>query len=309
MRWAAGLDVVGVPFRNPNPVRVVSVSFGGDAACGADYQAAVDELKAMGVVVVAAAGNEHAAPTRPASCKGVVGVVGLNRAGYKSHSSNFGSGLQASGIAVASGDDGNDPTAQWNQLADTGVLSSHNLGWQGPEASSYAYLFGTSFAAPQVSGAISLMLSVNPGLSYEQIVEGLRKSARPHVDVPAFGLCSWQNPGRCACTTDTCGAGILDVEQALLYAGNPTTYVAPARQAAVIDNAEVNAAAALGPDRGPNPGAPPTTPPPDTGGGGSDSGGGAVGSIAWLLALALAAAVLRRGQAFRSFSARARRRP
>jgi serine protease len=289
MRWAAGLDVPGVP-RNVNPVRIVNISFGGSAACSADYQAAVDELRAIGVVVVAAAGNEHGWPTRPASCTGVVGVVGLNRDGFKSHSSNFGSILQDSGIAVAAGDDGNDASARWNALADDGIRSTWNDGTQSPGWATYGNLWGTSFAAPQVAGVVSLMLSVNPGLSYGQVIEGLRKSARPHASVPAFGLCSWDNPGRCACTTDTCGGGILDAEQALLYAANPTTYVAPARQGAVIDNPEVRGVVALGPDRDPNPGDPPTVTPPPTDSG--DSGGGAAGPAAWLLALLLAAAAL-----------------
>jgi len=71
----------------------------------------------------------------------------------------------------------------------------------------------------------------------------------------------------------------------------------------VIDNADVRAAAALGPDRGPNPGEPPTTPPPPSSGSDDDDGGGAAGSVGWLLALALAAWALRR----RAASARAGR--
>ncbi len=92
MRWAAGLEVAGVA-RNPNPARVINISFGGSAACGPAYQSAVDELRNMGVVVVAAAGNEWRAPTRPANCPGVVGVAGLNRDGFKANYSNFGTQL------------------------------------------------------------------------------------------------------------------------------------------------------------------------------------------------------------------------
>jgi serine protease len=298
MRWAAGLEVVGVP-RNPNPVRIVNISFGGDAACSADYQAAIDELAAAGVVVVAAAGNEHVSPTRPASCRGVVGVVGLNRDGFKAHSSNFGSALSASGIAAPSGDDGNDASARWNALADPGILSSNNFGTQGPAAPGYAFLWGTSFAAPQVSGTLSLMLSVNPLLSRAQLLDGLKRSARPHVTGPLLAACSWQNPGRCACTTSTCGVGMLDAEQALLFAANPTTYVAPARLAAVIDTPELSAAAALGPDRPANAGDPDPPPPVDPP---KSSGGGALLDrlgAAWLLALMLAALALRSASARR----------
>ncbi len=286
MRWAAGLDVAGVPTRNPNPVRIVNVSFGGDAACSADYQAAIDELKSLGVVVVAAAGNEHGHPTRPASCPGAIGVVGLNRDGFKTHYSNFGAALTATGIATTSGDDAAGSGARWNALADSGILSTYVFGSEGPTSTGYAYLWGTSFAAPQVSGTIGLMLSVNPGLTWEQIVQGLQRSARAHVTSPKIAACAWSNPGRCACTASTCGAGILDAAQALLYAANPTSYVAPGAAGEVIDHPELTAAAALGPDRNANP-EPPSEPPP-TGGGG---GGGAL-SLAWLLALALASAAL-----------------
>jgi serine protease len=289
MRWAAGLDVAGVP-RNPNPVRIVNISFGGSTACGAAYQAAVDELRVLGVVVVAAAGNEHGAVTRPASCSGVVGVAALNRDGFKSNYSNFGAELAANGLATVGGDD--DDGAWGPVLADSGLLTIWNLGTRGPLAPITGHLYGTSFAAPLVSGTVALMLSVNPALSWQQIVDGLRVSARPHVHSPRIGPCSSANPGRCICTTATCGAGILDAEQAVLYAARPDSYVPPARQPEIIDNPEVAAAAALGPDRAPEMASGGTgdggAPGAGSGGGG---GGGAVGA-GWLAALALAVGAL-----------------
>ncbi len=284
MRWAAGLPVAGAPV-NPNPARVVSISFGGSDACGATYQAAVAELRAAGVVVVAAAGNEWGSPTRPASCTGVVGVVGLNRDGFKTNYSNFGSVLSASGIATPSGDDAD---GAWGSvLADTGLTTLTNAGRTTPlGTNSYARLYGTSFAVPQVSGTIALMLALNPQLSYDQILDGLRRSARPHVTSPKIGQCADTNPGRCICTTATCGVGILDAEQALLYAAAPASYVAPARLPEVIDNADVDAARALAAQDRPSNAAPP---PPVV----ADSGGGAFG-LAALLGLSLAVAALRR---------------
>ena len=279
MRWAAGLPVAGLPL-NPHPARVLNISFGGSAACGQAYQSAVDEVKARGVVVVAAAGNEWSGPTRPASCNGVVGVVGLNRDGFKTNYSNFGSQLSASGIATVSGDD---REGAWGSvLADSGLVTLTNQGSTVPLTGGYARLYGTSFAAPQVSGTIAEMLSLNPGLSVDQILTGLRLSARPHVTSSKIGQCSDANPGRCICTTSTCGVGILDADQALAYAQQPASYVPPVRAAAIIDNADVDAALALAPqDRAPN-----TSPVA-----GGDSGGGAFGGF-WLLALAVAAITL-----------------
>ena len=282
MRWAAGLAVAGVP-TNPNPVRIVNVSFGGSSTCGQAYQTAIDELREHGVIVVAAAGNEWGAPSRPASCTGVVGVAALNRDGFKTNYSNFGAALSASGIATVGGDD---TAGAWGSLlGDSGLVTVWNDGTHGPGTASYAGLFGTSFATPLVSATIALMLGVNPALTVDQLIAGLRLSARPHATSPRIGLCSSANPGRCICTASTCGAGILDTEQALRYAADPAGYVPPARTAAVIDNPEVVAAAALGPDRVGNS---PPPPPADEGGGGGALGAG------WLLALAAAVLALKR---------------
>jgi serine protease len=282
MRWAAGLPVAGVP-PNPNPARIINLSFGGSAACNNAYQNAINDIRAAGAVLVVAAGNERTSPTRPANCVGAIGVAAVNRDGFKTNYSNFGPTLK---IATVGGDDGE---GLWGDLfADGGLLTIYNTGTTVPGASSHAYLFGTSFATPVVAGALSLMLSVNPGLSADQLHVGLAQTARPHVTSPHIGVCSSANPWRCACTTATCGAGLLDVEQALLYAAAPTTYVAPAWTSAVLNNTETAAAAARGADSGSSP--PP--PPPGNGGG---SGGGHM-QPGWLLALAIASALLWRGR-------------
>jgi len=280
MRWAAGLAVAGVP-RNPYPARIVNISFGGSAACGPAYQTAIDELRAIGVVVVAAAGNEWAAqPSRPASCVSAVGVVGLNRDGFKTNYSNFGGEIARSGLATVAGDDAG---GAWGSvLADSGLVSLINLGSTTPGDAGYARLYGTSFAAPQVAATLAHMLGLNPASSHDQLVQGLRQSARPHVTSPTMAECSDRNPGRCICTTATCGAGILDAERALILASG---LVLPPLLPQVIDNAELDAALRLAPqDRPSN--------LVESGDSGGDGGGGAFGGF-WLLALATAALTLR----------------
>ena len=274
MRWAAGLHVSGVP-DNPTPAKVVNISFGSSAACNSAYQSAIDELYALGVVVVAAAGNEHAAVIRPASCNHVVAVAALNRDGFKTSYSNFGPEIVVSTVG------GDDNSGAWGDLlTDDGLLTLYNLGTTTPGASGYARVFGTSFAAPVVAGTISLMLSIKPDLTVDQIVAGLRMSARPHVTSNVIGQCSSSDPGRCICTTATCGSGILDAPQALAYAQNPSGYVPPSRAVVNIDAPEVLAAAARGPDIV-------VSSPASTGGSSGSSGGGALD--AWtLLALAVA---------------------
>ena len=313
MRWAAGLPVCKtsdgngictefVP-ANAHPARIINISFGGSAACGEAYQRAIDEVRVApggGAVVVAAAGNGWGAPSRPASCRGVIGVGALNRDGFKATYSNFGAVLALSTVG------GDDDDGAWGKalgakrVDDSGLLAVGNCGLQGPEidctrpnantlpeVSWYYNHFGTSFSTPVVSGAVSLMLSVNPALTVDRIITGLTQSARPHVtsSVPGFGVCSDANPGRCLCTTSTCGAGILDVDQALRYAASPSSYQAPAWPLVSLNTVELRAAVASGPDRPANP----SPPPPSSGGG----GGGAMSGL-WLLALSLAALALRR---------------
>lgn len=239
MRWAAGLPVAGAPL-NANPARVLNISFGGDFACGSLYQETINELAIHGVVVVAAAGNGQGTVTRPANCSGVVGVAALARDGLKAGYSNFGTQVTIATV-------GGDPDV------DDGLLTVLNTGAEGPGTATYGNVYGTSFAAPIASGVVGLMLSANPGLTVQQVINGLRASARPHVQSNTLPFCSSVNNGACVCTTTTCGAGILDADGAVRYAASPPPVLVP--------------------------------------GGGGGGGGGALGGV-WLAGLALAVAVL-----------------
>lgn len=291
MRWAAGLPVCQrwadsqdpaagcaeqAPL-NPHPARVINLSFGSQQSCGAEYQATVDELWALGVVVVAPAGNAHAEPARPANCQRVIGVAALNRDGFKANYSNFGSSLR---IATVGGDDGG---GRWGELlTDGGLLAPTPGGWQAQ--------YGSSFAAPLVSATVSLMLAADPELSPAQILDGLARSARPHVGSKLIGACSVDNPGRCLCSSANCGAGILDATQAVawsqaLAAGQ--AWQAPNWPQEWLDTPELVAAAALGPDREAT-----AAVTPGTGTGSEGSGGGALAP--WVaLAMLLAGLALR----------------
>ncbi len=281
--------------------RVINLSFGGLGSCDPLYQDAVNALAVKGTVVVAAAGNEHNAVARPANCPGVVAVAGLNRAGLKSTYSNFGPQIT---VSTVSGDPGpskdySDAGAWGKDLSDLGLLSLYPEGPDGSLGNFYASHAGTSFAAPIVSGVISLMLDVNRNLSVAQIIEGLKVSSRPHVLSSLVDQCANSNPGRCVCTTATCGAGILDAPEALRYAANPGNY-SRTRNAANLDTgAEAvdraasipEAARAASQDRPPNPIDGNILLNSDSG---SSTSGGGGGSLAWpdLLMLAALAALI-----------------
>jgi len=197
-------------------------------------------------VLVVAGGNGHGAPTRPANCRGVVGVAALNRDGFKTVYSNFGASLQ---IATVGGDTFE---GTWGALLNDGGLQT--LGDAGTTAAAsptYPHRAGTSFAAPVVSATAALMLAADPSLGADELVAGLRASARPHVRSSVLPACSAAAPGRCTCSTATCGAGILDADQAVAYAqahAQRVAYGVPNWPAQIVDDAQVRQAVALGAD-------------------------------------------------------------
>ncbi len=310
LRWAAGLPVAGVP-ANRHPARLIVLSYGGIdpcdsrsatpeiAATAALYEATLVEVRAAGALVIVAAGNLRHEVGRPGSCAGAFAVASLNREGYKSNYSNFGRHIA---LSTPGGDMHAGKTCD-DELADSGIVSTGNLGAQAVGAAGYVAASGTSFAAPAVAGAAALMLAVNPLLSVAQLEDGLRRSARPHVQVPLLGECTvGDNAGRCSCDTATCGAGLLDADEALAYALAPDRYVAPERAPAILTDARLESCAVkLGrpvpvpaptPEPTPAPEPPPPTPgsvppAPEDAPAAVAQGGGAA-SVAWTLGLALA---------------------
>jgi serine protease len=216
VRWAAGLPVAGVP-ANPNPARIINLSFGGDAPCSVAYQEAIDSATDAGALVVVAAGNASAALKRPADCQRVMAVASVARNGAKASYSSFGPQV-ALAAPGGSFDWGLDPTT-------TFLLSTGNNGLTTPGAHSYSYKQGTSFAAPQAAGVASLMLAVNPALTPAQLMARMKAGARPHVE-SGLPACSSSRPSSCTCTIDSCGAGLLDADRAVQLASGPAALIA-----------------------------------------------------------------------------------
>lgn len=307
LRWAAGLAVAGVP-ANPNPARLIVLSYGGVDACDRNsatpaiadtarwYESALAEVRAAGALVFVAAGNQRAGVGRPASCAGAFAVASVNREGFKASYANFGPQIA---LATPGGDSASGGACESGaaDLRDSGIVATGNLGDTHPGAAGYVSASGTSFAAPAVAAVASLMWAVNPALSLAQIEQGLKLTARPHVAVPLLGACAADNPGRCACTSSTCGAGLLDADQALAYAAAPAAYVPPVRAALTLADDKLRACAlALGRVIDPVPPIDPTPPvvQPDAGGGGGGGGGGGATGTGFVLLLALAVLLLAR---------------
>ena len=209
IRFAAGLlnSSATVPVKKAD---IINMSLGGPNPSNT-VQTAIDNARAAGVIVVAAAGNENTnAPSYPAAYVGVISVsaVGLDlkRAPY----SNFGTTID---IAAPGGDTSVDRDS--DGFAD-GVLST----LFDDTAGKFSYVFyqGTSMAAPHIAGVLALMRSANPVLTptvIDQLIEGTHPTYKQRItsDIGTVGR------------DDLFGHGLIDakkaVDAALALSGPP----------------------------------------------------------------------------------------
>ncbi|WP_336987185.1 S8 family peptidase [Altererythrobacter aquiaggeris] len=202
---------------------VINLSLGGSMP-NANVRRAVRNAAAAGVVIVVAAGND-----------GDSTEDGIN----PNQPDPFGAGLLEAGgtnVIIAGSVDNNGNLSAFSNRA--GDLSASYLSALGegicctykdgellietnPDGSRFVYVFsGTSFAAPQISGAVALLAQAFPNLTGAQIVEILLNSAR---DAGAAGADALY------------GRGILDISAAFRPSG--TTALAGGTMAlALADN-------------------------------------------------------------------------
>lgn len=237
MYWAAGLSVSGVPV-NSHPAQVLNLSLGSQDECNAAYLAAMADLTAAGVVVVAAAGNDGLAVGTPANCPGMVAVAGLRHIGSKVGFSNLGPEIT---VGAPGG----------NCVNETGtclypLLSAVNTGTKSPLAATYSdgdnhLTLGTSFSSPIVAGTVALMLQANPALTPAQVTSALKTSARAYPttggdsgSIACVAPTDTPQDSECYCTTGTCGAGMADAGGAVSRAKTgPFPAIAASRLTAV----------------------------------------------------------------------------
>jgi Subtilase family/Bacterial pre-peptidase C-terminal domain len=202
--YAAGLPATGAnnalvtaPSRSP----IINLSLGGFGADPTD-QAAVAAAVQAGCLIVASAGNETTdVPVYPAAYPGVVGVSAVGMDGVIASYSNAGSYvmLAAPGGEYRTDDNGGD-----------GVLGP---GWDFTTGTpTLLFGYGTSAAAPYVSGVAALLLAHDPSASAATLESRLEQYAtRP------------PNSTR----TDNYGWGVVNAYNALTQQAGPPrqTYV------------------------------------------------------------------------------------
>ena len=198
VRYAAGLanDSGTLP---QNRADIINLSLGG-APFSQTTQNLYDEVRAAGVLVVAAAGNQaSAAPGYPAAYNGVISVSAVDAQRRLASYSNTGPAIDVTAPGGDSSVDINGDGYPDGVLSTAGSVSNSGVNFV------YSFLSGTSMAAPHVAGVLALMKSVNPNLTPADIDAMLAAGALSD-DLGA--------PGR----DNQFGNGLINAQRAVLAA-------------------------------------------------------------------------------------------
>ena len=199
---------------------IINLSLGSAAtACPTAYQEVIDQARAAGVVVVAAAGNAEkltpGATFVPASCNGVISVGATDRFGQVTPYSTSNDYVDLVAPGGTSGYHG----------PGYGVLSTSS-------GQGFRELDGTSMAAPYIAGSAALLRAVGPSLTADEVESILEHTAH---DVAPSGR------------DDRSGWGLVDVGAAL--AASRSSVPAPAQDTGFPAGAGSGGDATLPPDQ------------------------------------------------------------
>lgn len=131
---------------------IISMSWGGSSGVFLTGDAIINAANTLGIVLIAAAGNDNSTTSNyPAAYNNVISVGSTDQSDLKSSFSNYGSSI--------------DVMAPGSSIYSTLPSNSNNA---------YGYLSGTSMACPLVAGLAALILSENPSLTPAQIENHLK---------------------------------------------------------------------------------------------------------------------------------------
>ena len=200
VRYAAGMsnDSGTLPERRAD---VINLSLGSYTITTSE-QALYEQVRARGVVVVAAAGNDGIARKMyPGAYEGVLAVSASTLDKRRAPYSNYGTWIS---LAAPGGNTATDLNGDGKP---DGILSTVASDASQPIAYDYVIWQGTSMAAPHVAGVMALMKALAPNLSPAQIDQLLRDGALTD-DLGAAGH------------DDQFGYGQINAYQAVLAAAN-----------------------------------------------------------------------------------------
>jgi len=159
----------GIQWAANNGANVISCSWGWTGSSTTE-QNIINTVYGMGIVVVAAAGNDnHSTSQYPAAYNHVISVASTNENDVKTNFSNYGTWVDVS----APGGYGS-PGPQ-------GLLSTT---WDFTGFGYYDVYAGTSMACPLTAGLCGLILSVNPELTPDELETVLETSCDDIYSVP-----------------------------------------------------------------------------------------------------------------------------
>jgi len=194
----ASMVAEAITYAADNGARVINLSLGGQGLTRI-AKLAVEHATASGALVVVAAGNSAAdvAEYGPAGIDGVITVSATDQRDRRAGFSNWGEeiDISAPGVDVMSLRARNTDLLSYIR----GVEYEVGAGIVG-EGRAYYRASGTSFAAPIVSGAASLIMSMRPEIGPKDVRRMLLNAAK---DIETPGIDNYT------------GYGLLDVEAAL----------------------------------------------------------------------------------------------
>lgn len=193
VRYAAGLANDFAPASAPR-ASIINMSLGGPSFSSIE-QNVYSQVRAAGVLVIAAAGNDDASFLNyPASYAGVVSVSAVGPTRARAYYSQFNAAVD---VAAPGGD--------MRFRSRDGVLSTSGDDTSGLPTPTYRYQQGTSMAAPHVAGIAALMKSAYPAMTPAQF-DQLLQSGTITQDLG--------NAGR----DNVFGHGLIDARRAVVAA-------------------------------------------------------------------------------------------
>jgi serine protease len=163
LRYAAGLDNDRDTLP-PRRAEIVNLSLGRAGEASTQEEALYNQVRELGILLVAAAGNNNSSsPMYPAAYPAVLSVSATDATNQKAVYANFGGTIS---LAAPGGDISTDQNGDGQPDGIVSTLVDDRTGTRQPV---YGHYMGTSMAAPHVSGVLALMKAIYPELTPNQV--------------------------------------------------------------------------------------------------------------------------------------------